>query len=293
MAQKKLAISELWVYPIKSLGGISLREAQLSARGLLWDRRWMLLDAEGDFLTQRRFPEMALLQVSLHTHTLEVFHRYKSLPSLIIPLQMQDTGEHVQAPVWDDRTLAWYVGRQYDQWFSEALETPCRLVYMPDESERTTIGKWSGRQQKVSFADAYPILLISQASLDDLNSRLQETIPMDRFRPNIVVRGSAPFAEDKWHEFWVGDLHLWAEKPCARCVLTTIDQLTAQKGKEPLQTLSRYRRLGSKVLFGQNIISDTEGTLYVGDAIEVKSYKPDPMHAAVPNKGALQSPESK
>lgn len=280
MARIKLAISELWVYPIKSLGGVSLREAQLTARGLQWDRRWMLLDMEGNFLTQRQHPKMALLQVSLHDYRLEVTHRHKNLAPLQIPLQIEDTGEHVQAPIWDDSTLAWYVGHGYDQWFSEALEMPCRLVYMPDESERTATGKWSGRQQKVSFADSYPILLISQSSLDDLNSRLRETIPMDRFRPNIVVRGSAPFAEDKWHEFWVGDLHFWAEKPCARCTLITIDQLTAEKGKEPLQTLSRYRRLGSKVLFGQNILCDTAGVLHIGDELAVKSYKPDPMHAS-------------
>lgn len=276
---KSIVISELYIYPIKSLGGISLREAQLSSRGLQWDRRWMLLDEEGNFLTQRQFAKMALLQVSLEEGALLVQHRQKDLPALSIPLHMKDTGEHVQAPIWDDTSLAWYVGKEWDQWFSEALSRPCRLVYMPEESERITTGKWSGRQQKVSFADGYPALLIGQASLDDLNSRLRESVPMDRFRPNIVVRGSAPYAEDTWHEIWVGDLHFWAEKPCARCVLTTIDQQTAQKGKEPLQTLSRYRRVGSKVLFGQNLLCDAKGRLRVGDKVEILSYKPDPLHA--------------
>lgn len=279
MPQTQFLISQLWIYPIKSLGGIRLKEAPLSPRGLQWDRRWMLLDAEGNFLTQRQFAEMALLEVSLQPQTLRVEHQQKKLPALEIPLYIPDPGEHnyVQATVWDDTSLAWYVGDAYDQWFSDALEQPCRLVYMPDNSERTTIGKWSGRQQAVSFADGYPVLLIGQASLDDLNSRLAASVPMDRFRPNIVIAGAAPFAEDQWHEFWVGDLHFWAEKPCARCVVVTIDQQTAKKGKEPLQTLSRFRRVGSKVLFGQNILCEAEGIIQVGDRLQVKSYKPDPM----------------
>ncbi len=277
MSVNKITISELWIYPIKSLGGIRLQEAQLSPRGLQWDRRWMLLDADGNFLTQRQFAEMALLDVSLHAHTLQVRHRKKNLLPLEIPLHMTDPGEQVQAPIWDDNTLAWYVGAQYDQWFSNALEQPCRLVYMPDESERITTGKWSGNQQKMSFADGYPALLIGQGSLDDLNARLATPVPMNRFRPNLVVRGTAPFAEDVWHEFWIGDLHFWAEKPCARCNVITIDQETLQTGKEPLQTLSRYRRVGNKVMFGQNLLCDASGTIRVSDVVEVKSYKPGPL----------------
>lgn len=270
-------ISELWIYPIKSLGGISLQEAQLSPRGLQWDRRWMLLDTEGNFMTQRQFFDMALLEVSLHPQQLEVRHRHKDLPPLYIPLYQQDTGEHVQAPVWDDVSLAWYVGREWDEWFSQALEKPCRLVYMPEENERTTTGKWSGLQQKVSFADGYPVLLIGQSSLDELNSRLAEPVSMTRFRPNIVVAGAAPFAEDAWHEFQLGEHSFRAEKPCARCVLITLDQETMKKGKEPLKTLSTYRRQENKVLFGQNLLCDPAGTIWVGDRVNVLSHKPDPL----------------
>ena len=201
MSANKVYLSEIWIYPIKSLGGIKLEEAQLSPRGLRWDRRWMLLDAEGNFLTQRSTTEMALLTVSLQPDSLFVRHQQKKLPPLEIPLSITDTGEHVEAPVWDDVMLAWYVGTFYDQWFSEALGQPCRLVYMPDESERTTTGKWSGRQQQCSFADGYPVLMIGQESLRDLNARLAEAVPMDRFRPNLVVDGALPFAEDQWHEF--------------------------------------------------------------------------------------------
>ncbi|EMR00834.1 MOSC domain-containing protein [Cesiribacter andamanensis] len=270
-------ISQLWIYPIKSLGGISLSEAQLSPRGLQWDRRWMLLDAQGNFMTQRQIAAMALLQVELGDNALRVRHSQKNMEPLSIPLQQQEGAGEVQAPIWDDTTLAWYVGREYDAWFSEALERPCRLVYMPEESERTATGKWSGQQQKVSFVDEYPLLLIGQASLDDLNARLQAPVPMNRFRPSMVVNGSTPFAEDTWHEIRVGELRFWGEKPCARCLVTTIDQQTGKAGKEPLQTLSRYRRLGSKVLFGQNLLCDSAGTLRVGDKLEVISYKPDPL----------------
>lgn len=279
MLNKALTIGELWIYPIKSLGGISLREAQLSPRGLQWDRRWMLLDAAGDFLTQRQFSEMALLEVSLQPDSLQVKHRSKNLPGLLIPLHPDGEGEPVQAPIWDDRTLARYVGREWDQWFSEALGQNCRLVYMPDESERTKQGKHSGREQPLSFADSYPIMMIGQASLDDLNSRLSEPLPMTRFRPNIVVRGSAPFAEDSWHEFWINELHFWAEKPCGRCTLINIDPKTAQRGKEPLQTLSRYRKVGNSVLFGQHLLADSGGRLRVGERLEVQSYKPDPFRS--------------
>jgi uncharacterized protein len=150
---------------------------------------------------------------------------------------------------------------------------------MPEESERTKLGKHSGREQALSFADSYPIMLIGQASLDDLNSRLAEPLPITRFRPNIVVRSSAPFAEDSWHEFWINGLHFWAEKPCGRCTVINIDQKTASRGKEPLRTLSRYRKVDNSVLFGQHLLADTAGTLRVGDPLVVQSYKPDPFRS--------------
>ncbi len=272
------AISEIWIYPIKSLGGISLQKAKLTERGLQWDRRWMLLDNKGQFMTQRQIAAMALLEVSLHPDHLEVNHSNKSILPLVIPLETPPATEVVKAPIWDDITNALAVSAEADRWFSQALGQTCRLVYMPEDEQRTTTGKTSGRQQKVSFADGYPILIIGQASLDDLNSRLAQPVPMNRFRPSLVFSGSTPFEEDSWHAFTIGKNQFWAEKPCARCVVTTIDQESGKKtGKEPLATLSKYRSWNNKVLFGQNLLFEAGGTIRIGDPIQVQNHKEAPL----------------
>lgn len=271
-------LSEIWIYPIKSLGGIRLQKASLKEQGLQWDRRWMLLDENEQFLTQRQFPGMALLDVSLRRDSLQVTHRKKSMSALEIPLELRMPAEVLDAPIWDDRSKAFSVGKEANRWFSEALDRSCRLVFMPEEGERTVTGKTSGRQQKVSFADGYPILLIGQASLNDLNSRLKEPVPMNRFRPNLVFTGGTPFEEDGWHSFTIGGKQFWAEKPCARCVVTTIDQYTARKNKkEPLATLATYRNWNQQLLFGQNLLYQANGTLEEGDVIEVKTSKEAPL----------------
>ena len=278
MHTSSLQLSEIRIYPIKSLAGIRLQEAQLTERGLQWDRRWMLLDENGQFMTQRQLASMALLEVSLHTQHLEVRHRTKQLPALTIPLQPNSSNEQLQVPIWDDSSKALLVSKEADTWFSEALEQSCRLVFMPEDAERTTEGKTSGKVQRVSFADEYPVLMIGQASLDELNRRMKEPVLMNRFRPNLVFSGGAPFEEDGWHAFSVGSTSCWAEKPCARCIVTTIDQQTGRKvSKEPLATLAKFRKWNQKLLFGQNVIFEGEGVLRVGDSIKVKSHKEAPL----------------
>ena len=277
MAAQNLSISQIWIYPIKSLGGIRLKEAQLSERGLQWDRRWMLLDEKGGFMTQRQIAPMALLEVKLRQHFLEVRHRTKEMPPLLLSLEVENTGELLKAPIWDDFSEAFLVSREANEWFSQALDQPCRLVFMPEEGKRSTTGKTSGRVQKVSFADGYPILLAGQASLDELNSRLKEPLPMNRFRPNLVFEGGSPFEEDAWHAFSAGKTRFWAEKPCARCILTTINQQTAEKGKEPLATLAKFRKWENKILFGQNLLYEAGGSIKVGDSIQVDSFKEAPI----------------
>ena len=267
-----LQLSEIYVYPIKSLGGVRLSESLLTERGLAYDRRWMLIDDQG-FMTQRKFPRMALLQVALREGHLEVRSPDDPLP-LVIPLAVESYFPR-RVPIWDDLTTAWQVSRVADAWFSEALDHPCSLVYMPDDSERTVTGKVSGQIRAVSFADSYPALLVGQASLDDLNTRLAEPVPMDRFRPNLVVTGGAPYEEDRWHAFRLGEAACTAEKACARCNVTTINQATAERGKEPLATLSKYRRRGNKVLFGQNVLLEVGKMVRVGDVVRVETYKPE------------------
>lgn len=268
-----LSISEIWIYPIKSLGGIRLPKARLTDRGLQWDRRWMLLNEKGEFMTQRQITSLAWLEVILHKHFLEIRHRKKNLEPLQVAFNIDGPAEVIEAPIWDDTSEAIVMSHEINEWFSDALEQNCRLVYMPEESSRTTTGKTSGRIQKVSFADAYPLLMIGQSSLDELNSRLAEPVPMNRFRPNLVFSGGKAYEEDNWHAFTAGSTRFWAEKPCARCVLTTIDQQTAKKGKEPLATLAKYRNHGGKVMFGQNLLYESGGTIQVGDKINVISHK--------------------
>ncbi len=266
-------LSDLYIYPIKSLGGIRLTEARLDERGLAHDRRWMLIDDQG-FLTQRQLPQMARLSVSLRPDHLEVVAPNSPSP-LIVSLAPPPETTSRTVSVWGDESVAWPVSKDADAWFSEALGRNCSLVYMPDESERQAVGKVSGRPQPVSFADSYPVLLVGQASLDDLNRRLATPVPMDRFRPNMVFTGGKPYEEDRWHAFRVGEVACWAEKPCARCTMVTVNQETAERGREPLATLARYRQQGNKVMFGQNILYEAGKTVRVGDMIRIETNKPD------------------
>ncbi len=260
-----LAVSELYIYPVKSLGGIPVDRARLGDRGFEYDRRWMLIDADNRFLSQREFPQMALLQVSLSKEGLTVQHK-NSHQAFPIPFNPQ-TGETAMVTIWDDRCTAQYVSRDADEWFSEMLSIRCRLVYMPDSTQRLIDNRYAHNKEICSFADAYPLLLIGQASLDDLNKRLAAPLPMNRFRPNIVFTGGAPYQEDEMKTFTISGIRFSGVKPCARCVITTIDQQTAVAGKEPLLTFSKYRRRENKVYFGQNVLFSGAGSIAVGDPI--------------------------
>jgi uncharacterized protein YcbX len=265
----KLHLSAIYVYPIKSLGGIRVETATVEARGLAYDRRWMLVDEHNTFLTQRQYPQMALLRVEIRPEGLRVFTSGK--PDLLVPYKPQTT-EELRVTVWDDTCMAIAVSAEADRWFSEATGFPCRLVYMPQRSIRPVDERYARGDDHVSFADAYPFLLIGEASLNDLNARLAEPVPMNRFRPNFVVSGAEPFAEDGWHGLRIGNSLFYAVKPCARCVLITIDQTTAARGREPLQTLAGYRSANNKVYFGQNLLYGGEGTqVQAGDFVQVVS----------------------
>jgi len=266
-----LVLSQIFIYPIKSLGGISLNEATVELRGLQYDRRWLLVDENNHFLTQRTFPEMALLQVALLPEGLSVKHKVKNLMPLIVPF-VPTTNNEGLVQIWDDKVKAIEVSAEATAWFTAALGRFCRLVFMLDNGLRQTDLYYAEPGELVSFADSFPILLIGQASLDDLNSRLPEPVPINRFRPNLVFTGGIPFAEDTWQNFGIGEVNFKGVKPCARCVVTTINQETTQKSPEPLRTLSTYRRpLGSnKVNFGQNVIPENlNKKIAVGQNIEV------------------------
>jgi uncharacterized protein YcbX len=258
------SLSDLRLYPIKSCGGIAVDEWEVDERGLRHDRRWMLVDETGSFMSQRKLPRMALIKVRLESDGLVV--DAPGMSSLQVPFGPPD-GKPMLARVWNDLVEAQTVDD--DSWFSEFLGVSCKLVYLPDESVRQVDPAYAEPGDRVSLADGFPFLLISEASLADLNARLEQPLPMDRFRPNVVVGGCEPFAEDGWRGVRIGQLTFRVVKPCARCTITTVDHESATKGKEPLRTLARFRRAGNKVLFGQNLIHDETGTLRIGDPVQI------------------------
>jgi uncharacterized protein len=263
-----LIVEELFVYPIKSLGGIRIKSAILEERGFKYDRRWMLRDKEGNFLTQRNLASMALFQVEIEEDVLKVFDKAGNLSPLKISFEPNiDQEKYVR--VWDDTCLAKEVGKEVNEWFSQALGFQAELVYMPEHSNRPSNPLYTFKNERVSFADAMPYLITGYSSLNDLNSKAEYPVNILRFRPNIVFSGGKPFAEDNWKKIKIGDNVFYGVKQCGRCVVTTIDQETAEKGKEPLKTLSAYRFNGKSVIFGKYLTVEGSGTISLGDKIEI------------------------
>ena len=257
-------VSEIWVYPVKSLGGISVARAQVQRKGLKWDRRWMLVDEQHQFMTQRTLPALALFKTKLTDAELVVVH---GADEVNIPLAEAADADLFPATVWEDQVLVAEVDPAISAWFSKKLGMNCKLVQFPEDRVRPVDPRYRISDDHVSLADAYPLLIIGQASLDDLNKRLSSPVPMNRFRPNVVFTGGLPYAEDAWTRFRIGGNRFAAVKPCSRCVLTTIDQTSGEKGVEPLATLASYRKRDSKIYFGQNLIALDYETIAVGDDI--------------------------
>lgn len=271
-----LKLSEIWVYPVKSFGGISLQESQVTDRGLELDRRWLLVDDNGRFLSQREHPVLALFQPEVVGDSLRIRHR-ELLEFIDIPLRpvFADGNAKIEVTVWEDAINAFEVSKPVTDWFTKLLGFSVRLVYMPEESKRKLDPDYAISEDDItSFADAYPFLIIGQSSLDDLNRRLEVKVPMNRFRPNFVFTNGDAFEEDFWREFTIGNLSFVGVKRCDRCVMTTVDQQKGIiSGKNPLKTLAKYRNFGNKVLFGQNVIGLGLGIVSVGDEIKVLSNK--------------------
>jgi uncharacterized protein len=261
-----MRLQDIYIYPVKSLGGIRLDSWELEERGFKYDRRWLLIDKSGMFITQRKYPRLALLQVALSATGIHVYA--KKNPRDYIELPFSPAAEQlVPVTIWDDQTFGQLVDPFVSKWFSEKLEMDCDLVVMPESIQRKIDPKYAVNGESVSFADAMPYLIIGQASLDELNSRLADPVPMNRFRPNLVFSGGIPFEEDQWSSLKIGGAEFKITKPCARCVLTTIDQDTGKKGKEPLQTLAKYRNQNNKIMFGQNLLLLNGERIQVGDLV--------------------------
>ena len=263
----ELKLTQIWIYPIKSLGGISLSSARVMEKGLEYDRRWMLVDESGKFMTQRIYPKMALFKLSMDDIQLTVTHHQHSLK---LDLNEQPETPPINVTIWNDTVLAHEVDVTYSQWFSNLLGVSCRLVYFPEENSRPVDPRYRVNGEQVSLADAYPFLIIGQSSLDDLNSRLTTPVPMNRFRPNFVFTGGKPFEEDTWRNFMIGSTRFVGVKLCERCVLTTVNQDTAEKGVEPLKMLNSYRKRDNKVYYGQNLVALDHSRVNIGDLITLQ-----------------------
>jgi uncharacterized protein YcbX len=260
----------LWTYPVKSLGGVRVDTATVGPLGLDRDRRWMLVDVDGRAVTQRECPAMVRLAVALDaddgvTVTAPDGDRLRLAPSL---------PDAPRRPVrlFDDVVEAAAGDPAADAWFTTHLGAPVRVVHLPDDAVRPVDPRYAAPGDRTAFADGYPVLVAGQASLDDLNARLAAAdaapVGIERFRPNVLVAGTAAYAEDGWRTLAAGDVVLALVKPCARCVVTTVDPAHGvAAGPEPLRTLAAYRRVGSKVLFAHNAVVRAPGTLRVGAAV--------------------------
>jgi len=260
----QITISELYIHPLKSAASVSVKKAVIDKLGFEQDRRWMLVDANGDFLSQRQFPEMCLIDARANDDILSI-----SVPGVDAINVSANKDQIRQVVVWGDRCRAYDAGEVASEYLSNFLKTPCRLVCFPQDEKRQVDLAYAKPGDLTGFSDGFPLLIISQASLNDLNKRLDKPVSMTRFRPNIVVSGCEPYAEDSWKTILVGGIEMQVVKPCSRCSIPSVNPDTAVRSLEPVKTLREYRMKDSKIYFGQNVIANATGKLEIGMAVEI------------------------
>lgn len=257
-------VSGLFIYPVKGMRGIALDEIRVEKRGFALDRRWLVVDLNGHFHSQRDIPRLATFDALPLDGGLRL-SQGDSLLEIETPADSE-----VMVTVWRSTVPAHDAGDEAASWLSERLERSVRLVHMPETTRREVNADHNAGDDIVSFADGYPVLLANEASLLDLNRYLAEPVPMNRFRPNVVIAGADAWAEDHWPTLRIGEIPFRNPKPCARCLVTTLDQMTGEStGQEPLRTLGKVRRIDGKAMFATNLIPDSEGVIRVGDALAV------------------------
>ncbi|MCA9581515.1 MAG: MOSC domain-containing protein, partial [Myxococcales bacterium] len=279
-----VTLSAIRIYPVKSGRGIDLSEWEVDAFGLRWDRRFMVVDAEGEFITQRTEPILATLQAEVTTIAddspilrLAANHQ----PTIDVPLTGPGTTRR-SVQVWRSSPDVVDLGEAAATWVTRLLDRPARLVFMDRVGARLANPEYAPDGTPVGFADGYPFLIATEESLVDLNRRLDAPVPMDRFRPNLVLRGASPFEEDTWRRLRIGDLVLDIVKPCARCAVITVDQEEGRsRGKEPLRTLATFRTEARGVIFGQNAVHGGPANVRIGDPVEVLARR-DPGEGSAP-----------
>ncbi|MEA5472238.1 MOSC domain-containing protein [Spirulina sp. 06S082] len=272
-----MQICELAIYPIKACRGISLSTAEVTPKGFLWDREFMITDRAGKFLTQRQYPQLALIEVKIEAEKITL--SAASYPTIEFTATI--IGEEINVEVWRDRLIAIDQGDKVANWLQSVLKTshPLRLVRQSPRYIRPINPHYTTRENApVSFADGYPFLITNTASLAELNHRLEEiypdrsqNVPMNRFRPNIVIESDRPFLEDEWKVLQIGEVVFDLVKPCSRCIVTTTDQISAQRNelREPLKTLGTFRHFEKEgILFGENAIPRSPGQIKRGDTVQ-------------------------
>ena len=270
--EPEVRLASIHIYPMKAARAVDLGESVVEPWGLAGDRRWLLVDEDGRFVSQREEPSLARVVVTPLTGTISVTSA--GVPGRQIAAPAAGDGANMlKVTVWGSTVLAAATGPEDSAWFSAYLGRPVRLVYLDDPTRRAVDPQYGKDGDVVSFADGYPLLLTSTASLDELGRWLSEDgaqpVPMTRFRPNAVVTGAPPWAEDHWRRIRIGTVEFRVVKPCGRCVVTTTDQITGKVGSQPLKMLGRRRRFGQQLVFGQNMIPDSRGVIRAGDQVEV------------------------
>jgi len=259
-------LSEIFIYPVKSLAGIKVSNWSVNEKGLLHDRKWMLIDNNNQFLSQRRLPKMVLIKTQITD--CELILSTPSSGSISLPLDPDD-GDDCKITIWNDQCSAKTTTKYADQWLSDFLGIKCKLVYQPDDVVRAVDPDYALATDKVNFSDGFPFLIISTASLNSLNQAMGLQLPILRFRPNLVISNCESYAEDSWREITINGIGFRLPKPCSRCSVPTIDIETAQTNKEPLTTLNRLRKWNKHVYFGQNALHNSQGELRIGHTIEI------------------------
>jgi uncharacterized protein YcbX len=262
-----ISVIGLYIYPIKSCSGSFIERAVIGSRGFVHDREFMIVDREGLFLTQREIPKLSLVKPEIKDG--QVHLSAPGMPALEMEINTSGKAD-LEVTVWHDSCRAIDQGDKVANWLSDFISRTCRLVRLKDDFVRPVEKNYAKRvSDQVGFADGFPFLLIGQSSLDDLNRRLPTPLPMNRFRPNIVISGSSAFAEDEWKKIKIADVEFDLVKPCTRCVITCVNQSTSEVSKEPLKTLATFRQFGGKIHFGQNLVHANCGNLSVGDLVQI------------------------
>jgi uncharacterized protein len=273
-ARAGIRLASIHIYPMKAGRAVDVGQSLVEPWGLAGDRRWLLIDEDGRCVTQREAPSLARVTITYGQLAGLISVSAAGCPGCRIAPPSPGTGaEMLKATIWGSVVLAAATGPAADAWFSAYLGRPVRLVYLDDPTRRPVDPEYGRDGDTVSFADGYPLLLTSAGSLDELNRWLtgdgEQPVPMTRFRPSAVMTGAPPWAEDHWRRIRIGPVAFRVAKPCGRCVVTTIDQVTGASGTQPLKMLGRRRNIDQRLVFGQNLIPDSGGVIRVGDPVEV------------------------